>query len=300
MQDKETLYARWMSGEITESELSELKEDGAIADLERIAETSKKWSLPKYNTTEGLKSYKAKYPQTTASEVNMLNGSWLIWIAAFLLLLCLVYLYINKDAPVVLIADKGATQQVLLNDGSQVTINDGSSIAYDEENWIADRSIKLTGEAFFKVENGSPFIVETKHGSVEVLGTEFSVRAWGTNLYVECYEGSVQVRTTNQKSVLVQNESINVVNSKMKIKQRINHTSPRWIEGISRFYDEEIDEVFAEIERQYDVTIKAPKLDNIFSGAFMHDDIEKALVDICKPLGLRYDISPDRKVITIE
>ncbi len=299
MQDKATLYARWLSGEITPEELSALEQEGAIKDLERIARTSAAWKLPKYDTARGLKTYHGKYPAKEKS-VRSTKWVWLVVIAVSIALLYLLYLYAAKDTQDVLMADRGENRQVQLVDGSTVLINDGSRISYSHQEWEADRTIELTGEAFFKASKGSVFVVNTKNGSVEVLGTAFNVRAWGDNLYVECYEGRVKVQSGDKQIALTQQESVNFIDTRMLPQKKIIHQSPLWTDGTSRFHEEKMTEVFREVERQYDVTIQSPVLEKTFSGAFEHDNLEKALLNICKPVGLSFDISQDKKVISIE
>jgi len=81
----------------------------------------------------------------------------------------------------------GETRVIDLPDGSKVTLNQRSLIshssAFNEEN----RTIELKGEAFFEVaENSSlPFIIRTKDGTVEVVGTTFNVRSYDSLETVE-------------------------------------------------------------------------------------------------------------------
>ena len=299
MKDKETLYARWLSNEITDEELESLKNEGALDDLQRIVNTTDRWSMPAYNKSEGLQ--KVKSLQTAKKSIS--KNTYLPWIAAIVACLLIVFAIVNyysNNKQNVILASNGTTENVNLIDGSSVMINDGSKISYNKEGWQNDRSIDLIGEAYFKVKKGTPFTVNTKNGSIEVLGTQFNVRAWGSNLYVECYEGSVKVTAKNDQSILVLNESVSVVDDTMKEKQTINRNSPLWSIGTSRFEEEKISEVFLELERQYNVTVISAESTQTFSGIFMHNDLNNALRNICKPLGLEYKISDDKRQVIIE
>jgi len=311
MKEEETLYARWLNNEITKEELDALTKDGAIDDLQRIVKTTDQWNVSKFNKQEGLKDFKSKYKVKEKSEEKSNEKSeqpsgrriylkWAAGIAASLLLFVTVFNYYTSNANQVLLANNGKNKSINLPEGSSITVNDGSSISYSKERFNDNRAIELTGEAAFKVEKGAPFIVNTKNGSIEVLGTEFNVRAWGDNLYVECYEGSVKVSDGKNETILSQNESVNVIAGSMKEKQMIDHESPLWTGGISRFYEENINEVFLEMARQYDVIIKTQQMDQTFSGIFDHSDLEEALSSICLPLGLQYKLSKDKKQIVIE
>ena len=53
MPDKETLYARWFSGEIDDDELKALRENGIVHELEKIKEATEQLALPKYDVNSG-------------------------------------------------------------------------------------------------------------------------------------------------------------------------------------------------------------------------------------------------------
>jgi ferric-dicitrate binding protein FerR (iron transport regulator) len=85
---------------------------------------------------------------------------------------------------------------VSLPDGSVVKLNAGTRIEYPESFGKGDRKVKLAGEAFFNVTRDTlhPFVIETEHASVEVLGTSFNVSAYPDAKIVE-----VQVETGKVK-----------------------------------------------------------------------------------------------------
>lgn len=298
MSDKDTLYARWLSNKLTEAEKKLLSEEG-LDDLERIIETTDNWGVKDYDATQGYQKFRKKHPIKTA-KVRTINWKQVVGMAASFLLLFGFWTFFTKDNTQTILAQNGNNEQIDIMDGSSIIVNDGSEIAYNPENWTKERQINLTGEAFFKVEKGAPFVVHTNNGSVHVLGTAFNVRAWGDNLRVECYEGKVQVRAGKEELIIIKNEAVNIVNRVSQAKQTINHESPQWTNGLSRFYEEPINQVFGELERQYNVTVKISTINRPFSGGFNHDNLENALLSICKPLGLEYKISENQKEVFIE
>ena len=70
----------------------------------------------------------------------------------------------------------GETQRVELPDGSTVRLNESSQLQYSTP--FDQRTVQLTGEAFFDVERlpERPFLIESGIGVVQVLGTSFNVR----------------------------------------------------------------------------------------------------------------------------
>ena len=154
-----------------------------------------------------------------------------------------------------------------------------------------------SGEAFFDVEGGSPFMVQTVNGTVEVLGTQFNVRAWGDQIQVECYEGKVGVTKGSQTSILERNDAVRI--SDKVETYAITHTQPMWETGSSRFYNENLVQVFEELERQFTVEVTNLVLNRTFTGIFTHQDLELALQEVCTPLKLTYELSADGKKVTI-
>jgi len=299
MKDKEVLYAKWLNGEITDEELRAAEGDNALKELKRVTGTVDGWSMPKYDASAGYEKFKQVH-QRAPAKVRRINWFAVGGIAASVLALVVfgsIYLT-NQDE--IIFAENGQNQNVGLSDGSEVWLNDGSTVEYNAEDWANQRTIELSGEALFDVTKGSPFVVNTKHGSIRVLGTQFNVRAWGENLYVECYEGSVRVTVSAQETTLAAKEAVNVVRGKMSGKNPVLNTSPPWQNGTSRFYNEQLQDVFAEIERQFDVKVEVRASDRSFSGNFRHQDLENALLSVCKPLGLNFTISADGKTVVVE
>ena len=299
MNNTEDILAKWISGEISDAELEASEGIEALQELKRITQEVDKWSMPKYNTDAGYKYFKKKLQDKSPKK----GGSkWLKTIAIIgaigLMLLGLFYYFGNQTEK--LNAEPGEMMNYAFQDGSEVWLNDGSSIEYQSSEWSSQRSITLQGEALFEVSKGSPFTVNTPNGRVTVLGTQFNVRAWGGNLYVECYEGKVQVKSGDQLTILTANERVEVVEGAMKDNQVLNNTSPTWKAGTSRFYDDKLSMVCDELERQYQISVDLKASNRNFSGNFNHQNLEQALTSICKPLNLKYTISPDKKSVVIE
>ena len=94
-------------------------------------------------------------------------------IAAGLALLFYFQIFTNLDTTIQTFAGQDRIQT--LPDESSIHLNDASILSYNEKSYATDRSLKLEGEAFFQVAKGAKFVVNTKGGSIEVLGTSFNV-----------------------------------------------------------------------------------------------------------------------------
>jgi len=299
MKNKEDILAKWLSGELSDEELDALEGSEALKELKQLTQEVDQWSMPKYNTDAGYQKMKKRLEDKAPKN---LKSKWIKIISTITIIGLLLYgmlsFFGNQNEE--LKANPGQHINFAFQDGSEVRLNAGSSIKYETSDWSKNRAIKLEGEAAFEVSKGAPFTVATQNGIVTVLGTQFNVRAWGDNLYVECYEGKVQVQYGDQRTIIVAQEAVNIIDGSMNAKQVINNTSPLWQNGLSRFYNDKLKVVCDEIERQYEISVDLRAADRNFSGNFRHDDLDNALRSICIPLKLNYTIGQDKKSVVIE
>ena len=76
-------------------------------------------------------------------------------------------------------------------------------------------------------------------------------------------------------------------------------TKPKWTSNRSNFKAIPLKEVFAELERQYNVKVifKNTDTSRYFTGVFANDNIENALISITKPMSLTFKISSPNQVL---
>ncbi|MBN1187709.1 MAG: FecR domain-containing protein [Bacteroidales bacterium] len=95
--------------------------------------------------------------------------------------------------------------ELKLSDGSIIWINSSSTFTYPKEFTGNERRVKLTGEAYFKItkDTGKPFIIETEHAAIKVLGTSFNVRAMDeeNEEIVSVSEGLVRVNSLDDNTI---------------------------------------------------------------------------------------------------
>jgi transmembrane sensor len=186
------------------------------------------------------------------------------------------------------------TENVTLPDGSKVMINSGSELKYDAKSWAENRTVSLKGEAFFSVEKGSKFIVETNNGSVQVLGTSFNVYDRGNQFNVLCETGKVAVKSASQETILTPQQSVSIRDSKHLFEKNVAIIDRRstWQKGIFVYKASPLDEVIAELERQFDISISIENslVDSNYTGSFNKVNRENALTEVFYPLGLKFEI----------
>jgi len=285
----ENIYAKIVSGEITQEEIDQLKTTGEWEEIQMILQATEDLSVAPLNKEAGFEALLKKRENRPAKKGII---KWLIPLAsaAAVGLLLIGFFYFNSDSSQLMVARNGEIKKLMIDESVNVTLNDGSSVKYNNIESKSTRTIQLNGEAFFDVVPGNSVIIETENGKVEVLGTQFNVRSWGKQLSVECFNGRVKVVSKNGQTELTKMESVRTNKGTLEPKTSIQHTNSIWLNAESRIKQEPLTEVFKEMERQYNITIKTPLLDRIFSGGFPHNDLKKALDDVCLPMGLTYKI----------
>lgn len=115
------------------------------------------------------------------------------------------YLYLSVDEPAIIrLATTDTIKELTLPDGTHVTLSRYSSLEYPEKFTNDSRDVTIEGEAFFDVtkDKHHPFIVHASTIQVEVLGTQFDVRAYTDDPYIRTtlLEGSVAVSHTGDSA----------------------------------------------------------------------------------------------------
>lgn len=181
-------------------------------------------------------------------------------------------------------------QTVSLPDGSEVTLNAASEINFKKMSWNSNRSVKLNGEAFFRVKKGSRFEVITPNGKVIVLGTSFNVFARNNRLEVYCKTGKVAVITKDTSLITPGAKTISLNGQASRTIVAEKHESS-WQKGDFWFTNEPLDEVIAELERQFDITIIHSNLSNrYYTGYFNRKSLKEALGTVFHPMQLQFEI----------
>lgn len=198
-------------------------------------------------------------------------------------------------------AEYGQSLTISLPDASTVQINDGSALEYDADDFESTRSVNLKGEAFFEVEKGTSFKVETEVGTVTVLGTSFNVFSRANSFRVHCHTGSVKVEHQSSSVILKPGEmTVLDKGGKLSVAPFDVGTKKDWRSGVFSYQNAPLKQVLEEIERQYDVRIKTSKeiYDQTYTGFFGEESLEEALHSVCWPLKLHADIDKKRVLIS--
>ena len=290
----DTVLARWLAGELNDTELRELEADPRYATLLRIRGNFEQVERPAFDGGPMLQTILGAEKAAPPKVVPLYRRYRLQAGAAAIVVLLGLGFFLYQ--PETMVAANGETFAFVLPDQSEVRLNSGSQAVYRDFNWDANREVELEGEAYFKVAKGKAFTVATPLGSVTVLGTQFNVKARGNRFDVSCYEGRVLVKYNGQETVLTAGQSVTVQDSQTAGITPEEAAAPQWTEGELAFSNEQLPGVIAEIERRYDVTIEAD-FDSAqpFSGAMPGNDLDATL----KALSLAYHLKVSKNGNTI-
>ena len=180
-----------------------------------------------------------------------------------------------------------------LPDGSTVEMNAETTLKYYPWRWSFQRRVKMEGEAFFSVKKGKKFIVESRLGETNVLGTTFDIFARDDQYQVLCLTGKVGVKAAGEQVVLLPNQSAAVQSGKLVKTENLNQPENivSWRDNRFMFSSAPFSKVIREIERQYGITItSAQPLSGTISVSFKKEsDVETTLSMVCKPLGYNFE-----------
>lgn len=190
---------------------------------------------------------------------------------------------------------RGGQFFVQLADSTKVWLNSESQLKYpvafvDGET----RQVELVyGEAYFEVSpstrhKGSRFKVKTQMQNVEVIGTEFNIKAYKdeTTIYTTLVKGKVAVSNSTSKEFLVPNEQskLSLNNTAIDIAKVDVYNEISWRKGLFVFKGMSLKEIAKVLSRWYDVDIvfADPALGNVkFNGVLnKNQKIEDILTTI--------------------
>lgn len=181
---------------------------------------------------------------------------------------------------------------VTLNDGTQLTLNTSSAvnIAYDG----AQRRIDLlAGEIFIATGKDAaqrPFFVDTQHGSLQALGTRFTVRLHGQYASAGVLEGAVAVLAGDgsQRLVLRPGEGAHF-DSDGYHRQALVPYGGAWLDGMLVARDMRLADFLAELSRYSDHPLSCtPAIAGLrMSGSYPLADVDAIVDAVAASLQLR-------------
>lgn len=292
---QENYLAKWLSGELSEKELAEFKKSEEYASYQKLKETSSTLKSPEFDMDSAFEQIKQQHFGQAPKVITLNPFKKFLRVAAVIaIMLAGSYFYLNTldESVGTSLAERS---EVILPDNSEVFLNADSHVSFSKKKWGQERNITLKGEAFFKVAKGKKFTVQTDHGTVAVLGTQFNVENRKGFFEVTCYEGLVSVTFNDQETKLPAGSSFLVIDGKLIKTAEPKDNQPTWMNNESSFESIPLQFVFAELERQFNlrVTTKNINTELLFTGSFNNTDLNMALKSISTPSQIQYKVEGD-------
>jgi transmembrane sensor len=282
--------AKWLAGEMSGATLEAFEKSAEYATYVKIKNYSAQLNTPAFDEKamyDRVISHQKRLPKVIPLYKTFLR------VAAVLVIALGLFFVAKNTMPVTQTASNGQIASFLLPDNSEVVLNAGSEIEYKKWGWANNRTLELTGEAYFKVAKGQKFEVNTSLGKVTVLGTQFDVKARGERFDVSCYEGRVRVDYGGKQTVITKGQSVSFTDGEPIDVPKNNNVAPAWLNNQLVFNKETLPGIIGELNRQYDITIemKAAPTQQLFTGVLPMKNLDEAL----QIVGAIYHLKPVRQ-----
>lgn len=220
----------------------------------------------------------------------------------------------NHEPPTnTLTIPRGGQFFIKLSDGTKVWLNSETQLKYpvsftDDES----RQVELVyGEAYFEVSHstehkGSNFKVLNNNQEVEVLGTEFNIKAYGdeANIYTTLVEGKVSVSVGSLNKILKPGEqlNLNVIKKGLDISAVDVYDQISWKNGVFSFKRTSLKEIMQVLSRWYDMDVKFEndQLQSMgFSGVIGKEQNIEQIMETIRSFGVinTYEINNNKIII---
>ncbi len=220
----------------------------------------------------------------------------------------------NAIAHNTLTIPRGGQFQIVLSDGTKVWLNSETQLKYPVAFVKGNtRKVELIyGEAYFEVSpssahQGTKFKVYHEQQEVEVLGTQFNVKAYADeiNVYTTLVEGKVSILAAGENKLLVPGEQANVDlrTSTLSVAQVNVYNEVSWKEGIFSFEDKELKDIMTVLSRWYDmeVVFGDPELEKLeFLGKLKKSQSIEEILNAIKSLSVINTYEIHGKTITLK
>lgn len=160
-----------------------------------------------------------------------------------------------------LITPNGGQYRVQLADGTKVWLNAASSLQYPAGFNGDNRTVILSGEAYFEVAEDAarPFFVKVDGMTVQVLGTHFNINAYKEEklFTTTLVQGAVRVVSGSRHITLAAGEQTTLEQRNGQLKRAAGDAEDAiaWKNGIFTFRNDELSAVMRDISRWYDVEV---------------------------------------------
>ena len=208
---------------------------------------------------------------------------------------------------------RGGDFFVQLSDGTKVWLNSESKLKFPVTFIGNSRNVELLyGEAYFEVSpstlhNGKNFVVHSRQQTVEVLGTEFNLKAYNDEEYIitTLIEGKVSLTHDNIAEINAlrpsQQATFNSQTKNVDVKTVDVDAIIAWRKGILSFSNASLKDIMQSLSRWYDLDVMYTDeslANQKFNGIFRKtQNIENILMSIEKTQQATFKINGNKVIV---
>lgn len=249
-----------------------------------------------------------------------LLGRWRFYVLVAILMLIVgvgVYIFSKfghkglEDVRYIVVVEtgKGEVKEVILPDSSVIFLNSNSRVFYPGKFSFAGRSVRLEGEAYFRVrlDESAPFQVKVGENTILVTGTSFNVRY--RDRYCFLYVDTGSVVFINERS----GQALKVYEGNLAtgfdeggivdISKSDRDIHLMWMFGKVVFRGQFLVDVLKELQNYYDfdfIFMRADLMGKRISGEFSRDlGIERILGAISFSVGAEVEFVKSDKIFDL-
>ena len=278
MRDETTYLAAWLEGTLSDRELEKREGKESLNRYRKIKEVS---STLVVEVPENLnwEVFAKQLPQKRKPQKK--TRSWAFGIAASFMVLVGISSFLRSQK---VYDSSNSFNLIELSDGSTVQLAPGALLQHQRSFNLINRKLKLTGEAYFQVEKGSPFIIESPNGTVEVIGTTFKIIDTEAFFSVICTKGKVKV--THQGKINYLTKGLAYSSTSEKVDEI--DLNPNLNKSIGYYHKVPLEHVVGLVSKLYNLNIQISSLkSHYFTGTIDLKDQEKALRSISLPFSFK-------------
>jgi transmembrane sensor len=330
VENKRSLINKFLSGEISDSDLDSLKTwlDEGPANRRIFDEENEIWQQSGFKTkhdnfnserawsdiSDKLGIGKARAHRTVVLRTNNFrlliaaaSVAFIVAIGGLTLWLTEFGSEIKRIAAITSVkTDEGEKVHVILEDSTSIEMNSGTTLEYQDDFNFRDRKIKLSGEAYFDIHKNpeKPFLVQLEKMTITATGTKFNVYSYQDDNRIEATleEGAIQVAIKGKDIINVKpgQQVVYFTKSNSAILRDVTpDTYTSWKENKLKLNDTPMEEAFRRIARRYNVTFEIRSRDLLelkYTATFIDESIEDVMQMLGTVSPIKYKIIKRTKI----
>lgn len=193
---------------------------------------------------------------------------------------------------------RGGEYEITLPDGTRVWLNAASSLRFPTAFAAGERTVELSGEAYFEVaeDKSRPFNVKVNNMQVRVLGTHFNIMAYNDEASVKTtlLEGAVKISNAGTDALLKPGQQANIDKGRQNIRVQEADLEEvmAWKEGLFHFDGDDLPSIMRKIGRWYDVEISYDGAipDSHFTGVISRNNKLSQVLEVLELSGVHFTV----------